>query len=159
MVTKHPESRGHSRFGIVRTILRRPYFLVIFLILLCPFTFTFGDDNAVLTIMNLTSHYLHIIVNGDPYLYVFPGTSVTAESEGPTDFIVKAFYAPAQGIKGSAMRTIRVAPYRPSSTGCDYSSTGGCECSTNPATGGAALWEITPDTLAELVGPETVKGI
>ena len=78
MVTKHPESSGHSRFGIIRTLLRRPYFLVIFLILLCPFTFTFGDDNAVLTIMNLTSHYLHIIINGDSYLYVFPGASVTA---------------------------------------------------------------------------------
>lgn len=149
MASIYPETQGRTRFGIIGTIIKKPYFLVIFLVLLCPFTFTFGDDNAVLTIMNLTGYHLHIIVNGDPYLFISSGASVTVESEGPTDFVVNAFYAPAQGIKGSATRSIHVAPYRAATSGCDYSSSGGCECSTNPATGGAVLWEITPDTLTD----------
>jgi hypothetical protein len=147
--SKNPEPVDQTRPGTTRTFVRKIHFLVIFLILLCPLTFTFGDDNAVLTVVNLTGHYLHIIISGDPHLYIPPRASVTAESEGPTSFVVDAFYAPAQGVKGNVTRTIEVAPYRASTTGCDYSSSGGCECSTNPATGGAILWEITPDSLTE----------
>jgi hypothetical protein len=105
---------------------------------------TVGGDIARLTIANQTDHFLHIIVDGEPFLYVSPGAGATFEKEGYSTVIAKAFYAPGQGVSGKAERSFVIAPYEPASTGCDWAN---LECENTTATGGPRMWEVTPDSL------------
>ena len=115
-----------------------------------------GDEKARLSVLNSTGHYLHVIVDESSYLYLAPSSAATHEADGYSVFLVKVFYAPGQGVSGEAERTFRVAPYEPPGTGCRYSGRDGFTCAQEPSTGGAQLWEVTPDTLG---APTFWKGV
>jgi hypothetical protein len=106
---------------------------------------TVGGDVARLTVVNRTSHYVNVIVDGDPFLYVPPGAGAIFEKEGYSTVVAKVFYSPGQGVSGGAERTFYIAPYEPASTGCEWSN---LECTSTPSSGGARSWEVTADTLA-----------
>jgi len=110
---------------------------------------TVGGDVGRLTVINKTDHYVHVIVDGDPFLYVSPGAGAIFEKEGYSTVIASVFYSPGQGVSGSAEREFVISPYDPSSTGCDWST---LECTTSPSTGGAHSWEVTADTLMAATG-------
>jgi hypothetical protein len=134
--------------GIIGAVLVSRYkLLLICLILIIPLTLGYsGDEQASVTVVNKTEYYLHVIIDGESYLYVSPDMGVTRSSDPKGEFSVDAFYSPGQGITARISRTIDV-PYSPASTGCGHGSSGGCECVTNPASAGTAVWEITADTM------------
>lgn len=120
---------------------------LVFLILMLPLTITYGDEEASLTVVNKTEHYLHIIIEGQPHLYVSPERGVTYATDPTPNFIVDVFYSPGQGVSGRINRTIEM-PYSSARSGCDYDRSTGCyDCSTSPATAGSVLWEVTADSL------------
>lgn len=134
----------------LKIIARRWYFLIIFVALICPLTISSGADTVSLTVKNKTEHFLHVIIGSKSFLFIGPDKSAIYKTEGSADLHVQVFYSPGQGVSGSRTRDISIAPYQSQSTGCsdDQSSNGGgCECSTNPASGGPATWEITADSL------------
>lgn len=124
---------------------------IITVLLMIPLAIGYGDEEeAHLTVVNKTDHYLNIIIDGKPFLYVSPEMGVSYSTEPKGEFVVTAFYSPGQGINERITRTVDV-PYRGQSSGCDYSSSGGCECTTEPATAGSAVWEITADTMTVVI--------
>ena len=104
-----------------------------------------GGDVGRLTVVNDTEHYVHVIVDGSPFLYVPPGAGAIFEKEGYSRVVAKVFYSPGQGISGNAERTFTISPYEPYSTGCEWHT---LECTSTPASGGPLSWEVNADTLA-----------
>ncbi len=117
---------------------------LVLLMVCAGISVTFGSDRSSLTVYNKTGRFLHVIIQGKSFLYISPGASARYETEGAATVAVTAFYAPGQGVVGSASRSFRIYPWRPESTGCDWTTT---TCTTRPSSGGPALWEVAPDTL------------
>ena len=135
--------------GFVSALFSRYYLLLMFIILLLPLTITFSDENVTLTVNNNTGFYLHIIIDGEPYLYVKTGNNIIYESDKYVQLDIKAIYSPGQGVSGSADTMIAIKPYEEKSTGCsdNRSSGGGCDCSTTPASGGSKTWNVDADQM------------
>jgi hypothetical protein len=131
----------------LKAIFSKWHFLIILIIFICPLTISSGDDSVSLTVKNSTSHFLHAIIEGKSFLFISPSKSVVYTREGSATLQVQIFYSPGQGVTGNWTGDINVSPYQTQTTGCesDQSSNGGCECSTNPATGG--------DTIREFIHP------
>jgi hypothetical protein len=123
-------------------ILMRVLRIAVFL-LFVPYTVTFGDEEASLTVYNHTLHFIHVIMNNDSFLYVGPGRSASFTTEGPVTVYVQAFYAPGQGIEGSAQSSYIIG----GTTVVSDCNSGTSTCSTDP-TAASASWTITADTLA-----------
>jgi hypothetical protein len=119
---------------------------LVALLIFVPYTVTFGDSEGTLTVYNETLYFIHVIMNNDSYLYVGPGRSSTFATDEQTTVHVQVFYAPGQGIEGSAQNNFVIG-------GNVYKSdctSGTNTCSTDPEFASAS-WTITPDTLvAEL---------
>lgn len=123
------------------------FLLLLFLLFLNIVVVSLGNDaKSTLTVVNKTNHYLHVIVDNEPYLYVSPEKSITHTTEAKPTLMVNVFYSPGQGITGSAVDTIEVY-YREASTSCSCNEEGTDECVYNPAAGGSARWEVTPEDL------------
>ena len=133
---------GHQHAPLVKIALRTATTLLLLALFVGVST---SSDVGRLTVINHTEHYVHVIVDGEPFLYVHPGAGAIFEKEGYARVVAKVFYSPGQGISGSAERTFTVAPYEPYSSGCDWHT---LECTTTPASGGPLSWEVTADTLA-----------
>ncbi len=54
---------------------------------------TVGGDVGRLTVVNKTSHYVNVIVDGDPFLYISPGGGAIFEKEGYSIVTAKVFYS------------------------------------------------------------------
>jgi hypothetical protein len=120
-----------------------PRLLALALLLTFSFGISVGDEKARLTIINLTDHYLHAIVDGHPHLYISPGSSATHEADGASEFFVNVFYAPGQNMSGSREETVFVAPYNPGGWGCNSN----LQCTNTAPMGGHRSWEVAPDSL------------
>ena len=131
--------------------------LVVALILLNIVTTSLGDESSRLTVVNRTGAYLHVYIEGVVYAYVAPDRSVTHSASARETFHVEAFYSPGQNISDEIIDSTFSLPYTPSKT---YATGDNCSCEdpnssvscsedegvvTNPAQGGSASWEITPD--------------
>jgi len=121
------------------------------ILLLCAsFAIAISDVTANLTVTNLTSHVVTIVVADKTYSAVAAGAAVTYASRDSATVAVNVSYAPGQGVDGSARRTFHLEHAHPS-TGqggyayfaCAYD--GGI---TSPAIGDPVLWNVTADTLA-----------
>jgi len=124
-------------------------FLIVlfFLLLLNIVVISVGDDaKSSLTVVNKTEHYLHVVVDEAPYLYVSPNKSITHTTEAKPTMVVDVFYSPGQEISGSARDTIDVY-YRSASSDCICNEGQQDECVYNPAIGGSERWEVTPEVL------------
>lgn len=133
-----------------RQALFRVKVAVLFIVLL-PLAVSYSDNKSYLSVSNKTGYYLHVIVDGSPYLYVAPDREVVHESDPKQEFFVRVFYSPGQEARESITRTIYV-PFYSTSTSCSSNSSGGWSCSETPERGGSVLWEINADTM--LVQPE-----
>jgi hypothetical protein len=147
MSSKRIQNPDDQPLGALKVLFSRWKFILLIMVLMFPLKLSIGNSNSKLTVMNKTEQYLHIFIEGAPYLYISPNRSVTAESGGFVTFTVTAFYSPGQNIKGSITRDITVEPLSPGSAGCDYDRGEGCDCTTTPAVGGSEIWEITADSL------------
>jgi hypothetical protein len=131
--------------------------VVAALILLNIVTTSLGDESSRLTVINRTGAYLHVYIEGVMYAYVAPERSVTHSASARETFYVEAFYSPGQNISYEVIDSTFTLPYTPAST---YTTGDNCSCEdpnssvscsedegvvTNPAQGGSASWEITPD--------------
>jgi len=134
-------------FSTTARRIRHIGFWIILFILLSPMTVSIGADEVSVTVINKTDYYLHVIINGNPYLYVSPEGFALYQSEGPLHTTVKAFYSPGQGVSGSATESfdLRVGGGGHS---CYQDTKGECRCSSEPSYGPSAeVWEVTPDLL------------
>jgi hypothetical protein len=122
-------------------------------------TITFsGEDSSSLTVINRTPLFLHVIIDGKPYLYISPERGVTHESDAKPAFSVTVFYSPGQATTGRINRVIQV-PYSSGDWGCTYGSRG-CDCTTTGPEAGSAIWEINIDTmLISLPRTASIEGV
>lgn len=129
----------------VRSVLKKISFPLVFLMIMIPITISYGLDNASLRVTNSTDNFIHVLIDGNPYLYISPNGSITYNAEGKTSFHVQAYYSPGQGVSGSADSTLSIE-INPPKTGCSETSDsrgGGCECTTEPGSLSDAEWDIT----------------
>ena len=132
-------NRRHGRIPIrISTLM-----ILLFLIAI---SISYGDEEARLTVVNKTEHYLNVIIDGSPFLYVSPERGVTHKSSAKPTFSVTVFFSPGQGVSGKIDTTLSV-PYTSGDFGCSYGNQSGCDCSTTPADAGAAMWEVTDSML------------
>jgi hypothetical protein len=121
------------------------------ILLLCAsFAIAIGEDTASLTVTNLTSHVVTIVVADKTYPAVASGARVTYASRDSATVGVDVSYTPGQGVTGSARCSFLFAHYQPA-TGYGSSSYIACYYNggiTSPAIGGPVLWNVTADTLA-----------
>ena len=120
--------------------------ILIFLILL-PYSVSIGSEEVRLTVANHTGHFLHVTMNGDPYLYLRPGGSVVFETstDNQMHIVAVAFYAPAQGIQGRVTEQFTIGG---EVLVADCTSGGGNNCATEPAFP-SVTWTVTPEMLVE----------
>ena len=127
----------------IKNIFPKILLLLIFFLILNIVTISLGDGKSSLTVVNKTEHFLHIIIENEPYLYISPEQSATHSTEAKSTMTISAFYSPGQAITGALLDTVDV-PYTAASTGCtcseDDNSFG--DCTYNPPVGGAARREI-----------------
>ena len=127
--------------------LRGLFGILLLLFLANLVTVTMASEESTLTVANRTEHYLHIIIDGEAYLYVAPEYSVVHATPPKTTMLVSALYSPGQEIRGSVLDTVSV-PYRGAQHGCTCTAeTNRHECFYNPPTGGASRLEIYPEDL------------
>ncbi len=140
-----PRPPGRRRFPVRYTTLA-------LIIMLLSMTISFSEeDKSQLTVINRTPLFLHVIIDGNPYLYISPERGVTHESNAKPTFSVTVLYSPGQSATGRISRTVRV-PYSSGDWGCTYGS-GGCDCTSTGPEAGSAIWEITADTMRVSLPP------
>jgi hypothetical protein len=128
------------------------YTTLALIIVLLSMAVSFSDeDTAQLTIINRTKLFLHVIIDGKPYLYLSPERGITHESEAKPTFSVTVFYSPGQSSSRTINRTIRV-PYTSSDWGCSWGSEG-CESTSTGPQAGSTVWEVTSDTMLTSLPP------
>lgn len=127
--------------------LARLLLLLLVLLAINIVTVVIASDGSSVTVTNRTEHYLHVFIDNQPFLYVAPNHSVTYATETTYSMLVRAVYAPGQGISGSVVDTVAI-PYRPGQQGCtcDENELFG-ECTYTPPSGGDTYFEIQPADL------------
>lgn len=130
---------GRSRFHVRYTTLA-----LIIMLLSMAISFS-GEDKSQLTVINRTPLFLHIIIDGEPYLYVAPERGVTHEADAKPSFSVTVLYSPGQSNTERINRVVQV-PYSSGDWGCTYGS-GGCDCTSTGPEAGSAIWEVNADTM------------
>lgn len=136
---------GKRRFPIRYTTLA-----LIITLLSMAISFS-EEDKSQLTVINRTKLFLHVIIDGTPYLYISPERGVTHEAEAKPTFSVTVLYSPGQSTTGRISRTVRV-PYSSGDWGCTYGSSG-CDCTSTGPEAGSAIWEINADTMGVSLPP------
>lgn len=138
--------RGPKSFlkSFRRREFRLSYSTIALVLFLLSMPLSFGDkDTGQLEVINRTEHFLHLIIDGDPYLYVAPTQSIVHEAKHDYSFFVTAFYSPGQGVTARIERELTV-PYTPSEWGC---TSEGCQCTPTEPEYGSGLWRINADTM------------
>ena len=131
------------------------YTTLALIIMLLSMTISFsGEDTSHLTVINRTPLFLHVIIDGKPFLYISPERGVTHESEAKPSFSVTVFYSPGQSITGRINRVVQV-PYSSGDWGCVYGSRG-CDCTSTGPEAGSVIWEINADTM-RVASPPTAS--
>ena len=118
------------------------------IVLLCAsFAIAIGEDTPSLTVRNLTSHVVTIVVADKTYSTVAAGDAVTYASNDSATVVVNVSYAPGQGVDGSARRSFQLQHHNPKASASYFACyfEGGL---TSPAPGWPVLWDVTADTLA-----------
>ena len=135
-------------------IRRRVCFALLLAILLIPPTVSIGSEGVSVRLVNNTRHYLHVIIDNTPLLYVPPGGWVAHQSS-TLSAGVKVFYSPGQGISGSMDRVVNSTLVERSTTDCrsDCSRTNSCVTENSSSTlVNPVILYITPDSLGTTQG-------
>jgi hypothetical protein len=121
---------------------------IIMGILLFPYTISFGDVLSTLTVVNGTAHYIHAMINSQPFLYIAPNESVKFETEsrGNIGVNVQVFYSPGQDISGDATNSFTLGGSRIDESGCGGDS--GCGPISPPPVLHES-WKVTPEDLGQ----------
>jgi hypothetical protein len=107
--------------------------------------FSWSDEDAVMTVINQTDYYLHVIIGEESFLYVSPNRAVAyTPSESYATIVVEIFYSPGQDISGNASKTFVLEPSE--FAGCTCNSSGGCDEIVTPPSN--EVWEVIPEDLA-----------
>jgi hypothetical protein len=125
--------------------------IMAILSLLLPYTVSYGDAGGQVTIINRTGNFLHVVIGGDPFLYLQPGGIIT-RSSGAGSLFVHAFYSPAQGIEGEADTILSITRVETESATCQDNSCNNKNCSgvsesDHSTSYTSATWTIRPQTL------------
>jgi hypothetical protein len=78
------------------------------LLLLLPYTVSFGDAGSSFTLVNSTPHYLHAVINGKPYLYIAPHGWAVYDLGPYAGVTVDVTYSPGQNMKGWISKSFNV---------------------------------------------------
>ena len=126
--------------------LRNVLLFLVFLLLVNIVTIEAGSGESKVTVANMTDHYLHIVIEGNSFLYVAPRRSVTYVTGATPEVYIEVFYAPGQQIQGSLTGVVEV-PYVSASRGCTCRDSQYGDCMYEPAVGGSIRIEIDPAML------------
>jgi hypothetical protein len=121
------------------------------ILLLCAsFAIAIGDDTASLTVTNLTSHVVTIVVADKTYSAVAAGAAITYASGDSATVAVNVSYAPGQGVDGSARRWFHLEHAHPATHQGSYTyfACGFDGGITSPVVAGPVEWNVTADTLS-----------
>ncbi len=121
--------------------------LLFFLLLFNIAVISLGDNaQSRVTVVNRTTHYLHVFVDDEPYLYLSPNKSITHTADAKPTMLVNVIYSPGQGVTGSATKTINLY-YESASSDCVCDEEGHDECVYSPQVGGSEKWEVKAEDL------------
>ncbi len=117
--------------------------------LLFPYTASYSDSGGQITVVNGTERYLHVVIDGKPFLYVQPGGSVSFTG-GSGSHAAFAFYAPGQGIAGRGDTVLTISVMYGTATCSKTGST--CSCTSSSENDGStsytsASWRVRPEAL------------
>ena len=113
--------------------------LAVFLVTL-PLGWSLGG-NAAVKVINDTDYYLHVFIDGDPYLYVPPQHGVGKDYESYSVVAnVRVLIAPGQAASGSVTQQLNVAAVTTTDWTCADSWCGE-RTETIP---GQATWDVVP---------------
>lgn len=135
------------------SINRRVRFLcttLAILSVLVPYTVSYGEMEGNFTLVNVTQHYLHVLINNKSYSYIAPGRTIVHEVSASTQINVEVSYSPGQGIRGNVSRSFQILLQTTSgqSTDCSSSrSTQSRSCNSSINSGSVVLparWDVTP---------------
>ena len=101
--------------------------IVAILLVLLPYSLSFGDDQTTFTLINNTPYFLHAVINGKAYLYIAPYGNVVSDINAYSGATATVTYSPGQNIKGKATREFTVEIQ----TSSNYSGSRGSDCSNN----------------------------
>ena len=132
--------------SLFRKAPRRSILWALLAGIILPWTISVGDEEVSVSVVNETRHYLHVIMNEKPYLYVPANGSVMYRSEGPTHVMIRVFYSPGQGVSGSATQSVDLSVVG-KGTSCNEDSRGGCHCASEPVYGQSLVWHVVPGLL------------
>jgi hypothetical protein len=129
--------------------MRAATFGAVALLAAC-FAVAIGGEQPSLTVTNLTSHVVTVVVADKTFPSVAPGAEAKYQSSGPANVNATVSYAPGQGVEGSARRSFQLNAYAPTNA---PGTTVYWSCTTSgfinsPAPGAPCVWKVTADTLA-----------
>ena len=125
-------------------MFRRLFLLVLILVL--PVRIS-SDTPGALTLINGTEYFVHAIVDGQPHLYLAPGSGTTIGCDG-VYASVTIFYAPAQGVDGEVTASVQVRRYTKTGVSCGLDSENDFACEDRVTDVPLNItWEVTEDDL------------
>jgi hypothetical protein len=132
--------------------IRKMLWVSVMICFASGYVVSYEDGGVTVTISNGTSHYLHVLIDNQSYVYVAPGASAQTET-GRFTVYVEAYYSPGQGVSGRAVRelsSVSTSTHTDSqSNTCSNNSSGGCQSdmSTSVESGysrSPMSWRVTP---------------
>jgi hypothetical protein len=139
-----------------QALLRKILWTVVIVCFSSAYVVSFEDGEVPVTISNGTRHYLHMLINNQPYLYVAPGGSASLGVMWSTVH-VEVLYSPGQGISGRAVRDLTSVTTTTYSGGesrsCHNNSKNDCSVNhsdtrTSQTTRSPMSWRVVPQELS-----------
>ncbi|MBI1805062.1 MAG: hypothetical protein HY033_08890 [Ignavibacteriae bacterium] len=118
------------------------------LVVLWPYTVSFGDEGVSFTLINRTSHYLHAVINGKSFVYIAPGGVVAYQLDAYANVTADVSYSPGQDIKGKTSKTFQAVVVDSYSNDCSDNGHGNTCGSTGSKSVSPITWTVTPSDLS-----------
>jgi hypothetical protein len=153
MLCRNWRRRVHDTGRRTARYVPYPVTILAALLVLLPYSASYGDTAGNFTLVNKTSHYLHVIIGSTSFAFVAPGRSVAQEVGAPSVVLVDVAYSPGQGITGSASRSfdLMLEVSDRNSTDCSSTNRGNsCSSTINSSVWvEPGRWDVVPADLAD----------
>ena len=131
--------------------IRKLVTITAILLVLWPYTASFGDEGVSFTLVNGTSRFLHAVINGKPFVYIAPGAVIVYQLGGYANVTASVSYSPGQNVKGRTTKTFQTVVETVNNYSSNHShdcsgSQSGNTCSSSTEAAGTATTSVRPIT-------------
>lgn len=115
---------------MVTRLIRGVIWMVVVFAFASSYVISYEATEVTVTVSNGTTHYLHVFIGNESFMYVAPGGSAQTVTGALTAF-VEVRYSPGQGIRGVAVKELTSVATSTSTSSsaqtCSNNSESGCE--------------------------------